>query len=55
MGKKFKSSFILVTYALPTKQIQNPGIDIRKDNEAVASGPSFSEISCPSSELCNVV
>jgi len=23
------------------------GMDIRKDNEAVAAGPSFPEISCP--------
>jgi len=41
MGKKFKVSFILVTYALPTKHIQSSGMDIRKDNEAVASGLLF--------------
>jgi len=45
MGKNSNLlSFILVTYTLPTKQIQSSGMDISKDNEAAASGPSFPEI-----------
>jgi len=30
MGKKFKFSFILVTCALPTKEIASSGMDVRE-------------------------
>jgi len=32
---------------LPTRGLASSGMDIREDNEAVASGPSFSEIPFP--------
>jgi len=55
MGKKFKFSFILVHVLCQQDRLQAQGWILGKDNEAVASGPSFSKIPCPPWELCTIV
>jgi len=45
--KKFKISFILVTCALPTRQIPSSGMDIREGKRGSHLGPFFPEIPYP--------